>query len=218
MFKITVPSGVSVVTELPNWVRVHPDDPNCFVPCKREDADGVAYKNNPTLFADGTIVEEIDGGDELRDLHNQGDSTEKLAGKTAETVAVQETLNSIVFVTLAEAGSIDDVTAGEHIDAFAPWVVDVSCAVGQMRQYGGKLYRCITAHTSQADWTPDTAVSLWVAVADPNEEYPAWSQPIGAHDAYSTGDKVSHNEKKWTSTVDGNVWEPGVYGWEEVTE
>lgn len=30
------------------------------------------------------------------------------------------------------------------------------------------------------------------------------------------GDKVSHNGSHWTSTVDGNVWEPGVYGWAEV--
>lgn len=47
--------------------------------------------------------------------------------------------------------------------------------------------------------------------------YPAWVQPSGAHDAYQTGSCVSHNEKKWTSDVDGNVWEPGVYGWSEVT-
>ena len=36
--------------------------------------------------------------------------------------------------------------------------------------------------------------------------------------AYSMGDKVSHNSKHWKSTVNNNVWEPGVYGWEEITE
>lgn len=39
---------------------------------------------------------------------------------------------------------------------------------------------------------------------------------VGAHDAYSKDAKVSHNGKHWTSTVDSNVWEPGVYGWTEV--
>lgn len=48
------------------------------------------------------------------------------------------------------------------------------------------------------------------------EEYPAWVQPTGAHDAYPQGAKVSYNGKKWVSTVSGNVWAPGVYGWEEV--
>lgn len=123
---------------------------------------------------------------------------------------------SITFVTLAESGSIDDVTAGEHSSLFAEWQTDVAYAVGNIRRYGDLLYRCIAAHTSQSDWTPDVSVSLWVNIADPAEEWPAWSQPVGSEDAYSLGAKVSHNEKHWTSTVDNNVWEPGVYGWEEV--
>jgi hypothetical protein len=46
------------------------------------------------------------------------------------------------------------------------------------------------------------------------EGYPEWVQPLGASDAYSTGDIVSHNDYYYISTVDANVWEPGVYGWE----
>ena len=125
---------------------------------------------------------------------------------------------SIAFVTLAEAGSIDDVTAGEHADLFTPWASPVTYKAGDIRRYDGQLYRCVQAHTSQADWTPDTAVSLWAKIADPADEWPEWSQPVGAHDAYQTGDKVSHNGQHWTSTVDGNVWEPGVYGWELAKE
>ena len=56
--------------------------------------------------------------------------------------------------------------------------------------------------------------ALWTAVS--LDEYPAWVQPTGAHDAYSKGDKVTHNGKRWTSDVDNNTWEPGVYGWTEV--
>ena len=44
-------------------------------------------------------------------------------------------------------------------------------------------------------------------------KYPAWVQPLGAHDAYPIDSRVSHKGKRWTSTVDNNVWEPGVYGW-----
>ena len=66
-----------------------------------------------------------------------------------------------------------------------------------------------------AVWTPDAAVSLWVVAGDPAEEWPAWSQPIGAQDAYMSGDKASHNEKHWVSDYDNNVWEPGVFGWHE---
>lgn len=87
-----------------------------------------------------------------------------------------------------------------------------------IRLYGEEIYRCITAHTSQPDWTPDAAVSLWVRIADPTEAWPEWIQPLGAHDAYASGAKVAHNGKHWTSEIDANTYEPGVYGWKEVTE
>ena len=80
--------------------------------------------------------------------------------------------------------------------------------MGQIRRYNGALYKCVQDHTSQAEWTPDTASSLWAGTSDPAEEWPAWSQPVGAHDAYSSGAKVSHNGKHWISSVDNNVWEP----------
>lgn len=86
---------------------------------------------------------------------------------------------------------------------------------GERVTYNGAYYRCIQNHISQTDWTPDTAVSLWVSTSDPSEEYPEWKQPSGAHDAYQKGDKVSHNDKHWTSDIDANVYEPGVYGWTE---
>ena len=120
---------------------------------------------------------------------------------------------------MAEAGNIDDVTAAEHADLFSPWAYPVNYTAGQIRRYtDGKLYKCLQAHTSQADWTPDTAVSLWVSISDPAEEWPEWSQPLGAHDAYAQGAKVSHNGKNWISDVAANVWEPGVYGWTEAAD
>lgn len=91
-------------------------------------------------------------------------------------------------------------------------------AVGDKVQYNDLLYKCLQAHTSQASWDPVSAVSLWVRIDNPAEEWPDWRQPTGAHDAYSKGYKVSHNGKHWTSDVDNNVWEPGTYGWTEVVE
>lgn len=125
---------------------------------------------------------------------------------------------AIAFVVLAESGQVDDVTASEQSMLFAAWVPGVAYSAGQLRQHNGVLYRCVQAHTSQTGWEPDVATSLWAVTRDPAEEWPAWSQPVGAHDAYSLGAQVTHNEKHWISSVDGNVWEPGVYGWDEATE
>lgn len=128
----------------------------------------------------------------------------------------RENAAAIAFVVLAENGQIDAVTAAEQSTLFAEWVPGVKYTVGNLRQYGGILYRCVQDHTSQEGWEPDKAASLWAVTSDPAEEWPAWSQPVGAHDAYSAGAKVSHNGKHWTSDLDGNVWEPGVSGWTEI--
>lgn len=143
----------------------------------------------------------------------------------AELEAVQREVTnmsdvvSIAFVKMAENGDIDDVTASEHRDLFIQWISSVDYNVGDLRLFGEgedqKLYRCVQAHTSQEGWEPNVAVSLWSATSDPTEEWPQWSQPIGAHDVYAVGAKVSHNDLHWVSIVDNNVWEPGSYGWEQ---
>ena len=52
----------------------------------------------------------------------------------------------------------------------------------------------------------------------PEEEYPEYVQPTGAHDAYNTGDKITYNGKKYVCKMNGCVWTPDAYpaGWEEV--
>lgn len=139
---------------------------------------------------------------------------ERVEKLEAELVSAQSAA-AITFVTLCETGSIDAVTASEHTELFSPWAYPVDYKTGNIREHGGKLYRCLQNHTSQDTWTPDAAPSLWVGISDPAEEWPAWSQPVGSTDAYAKGAQVSHNGKHWTSDVDANVWEPGVYGWTE---
>ena len=62
-------------------------------------------------------------------------------------------------------------------------------------------------------WEP--GVSGWREVVSEGG-IAAWVQPTGAHDAYQTNDRVTHNNKTWISTHANNVWEPGVFGWGEV--
>lgn len=111
------------------------------------------------------------------------------------------------------AESLDDERALETVEMFPEWAAGVSYPAGCRVQFNGVLYRCVQAHTSQADWQPDQTQALWAVVSV--EEWPAWVQPIGAHDAYARGDKVSHNDKHWISDMDANVYEPGVAGWTE---
>lgn len=113
-------------------------------------------------------------------------------------------------------GILTDEQAETVPDVFPAWVVDTAYSAGDRRRHGGILYKCVQSHTSQDGWEPPNVPALWTRIGDPGEEWPEWVQPTGAQDAYSAGDKVSHVDKHWTSDVDNNVWEPGVYGWTEV--
>jgi hypothetical protein len=115
-------------------------------------------------------------------------------------------------------GDLTDVQKEQATALFPAWDGEGhKYAVNDYVQFEGLLYRCVQAHTSQADWTPTAAVSLWSRASDPTQEWPEWIQPTGAHDAYAQGAKVSHNGKHWVSNVDGNVWEPPTQ-WTEATQ
>ena len=108
---------------------------------------------------------------------------------------------------------LPDADALNGIELFPKWSSEAVYAVGDRVRYEDTLYKCLTAHTAQATWTPADSPSLWVRVDNPAEEWPEWIQPVGATDAYPMNAKVSHNDQHWVSIVDNNVWEPGVYGW-----
>lgn len=139
--------------------------------------------------------------------------------KTGISEQEQREISSIVFVKMAEMGELDDVTISEHPKLFLQWSENWTGSAGTIVADEGKLYRSIHDITTTAQNTkPSETPSMWTQVGDPTEEYPEWVQPIGSHDAYSMGDTVTHNDSKWQSIVNNNVWEPGVYGWEEVSE
>ena len=110
--------------------------------------------------------------------------------------------------------ALSDETALSAAAIFPMWASSTAYSVGDRVQYGGVLYKCVQAHTSQLDWIPSVTPALWTAVSV--DEYPEWVQPTGSQDAYSKGDKVSYEGKHYQSTVDANVWSPTVYGWEVI--
>lgn len=104
----------------------------------------------------------------------------------------------------------------EYVDLFVNWGEGIAYAVGDRVKFGDTLYKCVQAHTSQSDWTPDLTPALWTRVTV--EEWPEWVQPTGAQDAYMSGDKVTFQGQHYISLIDNNTWSPIAYprGWEEV--
>lgn len=139
--------------------------------------------------------------------------------KTGISEQEQREISTIVFVKLAEKGELDEAVITDHPKLFIEWDENWTGKAGVIVACEGGLYRSIHDITTTAQNTkPSETPSMWSRIGNPQNEYPAWYQPTGAHDAYSLGDKVSHNDKHWKSTVNNNVWEPGMYRWEEITE
>lgn len=115
-----------------------------------------------------------------------------------------------------QTATMTDEQILEFPDFVEKWRTGKEYAAGKRLEYNGTIYKVLTEHTSQADWPPDAAPSLFAKVLIPDSNViPEWEQPESTN-PYAKGDKVTHNGKTWESEVDNNVWEPGVYGWNEV--
>ena len=113
------------------------------------------------------------------------------------------------------AASLEDSRALEVATLYPAYQVGRAYQAGELLSYGTnavgdpQLYRVAQAHTAQEDWPPAGAPALYTPVGLTEAGYPVWSQPSGAHDAYSAGDIVDYNGTLYKSLVDGNVWPPG---------
>lgn len=114
----------------------------------------------------------------------------------------------------------DEVAALIPSDA-EQWTPDGHFPAGKRVQHNDELWKSLQPHDGLNDPTrePGIAPSLWAKVLPGQDgtEIGEWVQPDSTN-PYSKGDRVTHNGKRWESYVDGNVWEPGVYGWTEITE
>ena len=130
---------------------------------------------------------------------------------------VQQSLHKVAKMVASEV--TDDAKALAIQEFYDDWEVGVKYEVGTYIRYEEVLYKVITAHTSQSDWTPTSASSLFAKVlTDPTgETINEWVQPDSTN-AYMTGDKVIFEGKTYESVIDNNVWSPSAYpaGWKEI--
>ena len=98
-------------------------------------------------------------------------------GKPTETESAKATVTALAGepVTYARAVelrpiieqatvSLSDGEAASVPELITAWAYPVAYAEGDRRSYGGKVYKCRQAHTSQTDWNPAATPALWVVV------------------------------------------------------
>lgn len=62
--------------------------------------------------------------------------------------------------------AVDDQTALRMKEFYPEWAADVDYSTGYKVQHGGKLWRCLQAHTSQTGWEPENAPALWTEICE----------------------------------------------------
>lgn len=100
---------------------------------------------------------------EMEEARRYGEAMEKHRPLTESEVSrmlITEQINTL---------AVDDQTALRMAEFYPVWAVGVTYAVGYRLQHNGKLYRVRTAHTSQADWSPDVAVTLFVRIDEEHD-------------------------------------------------
>lgn len=138
----------------------------------------------------------------------------KTAQAQSEQTALAQTL--ALNAVIEEQQQANDTTALENQAIYPMWNAEsVSYALGIKAQAFDSdnniwLYKCVQAHTSQADWKPYLVPALWTKIAPAGEVY-IWVQPTGAQDAYAIGDRVHYptiTDPIYKSTVNANVYAP----------
>ena len=98
-------------------------------------------------------AEEIDA---MRAEAKKAEKIERTRPLTAEEVTallIKQQVNTL---------EVDDNTALRMVEFYPEWAAGQAYTAGYKVQHGGKLWRCIQAHTSQDSWAPSTdTASLW---------------------------------------------------------
>lgn len=160
---------------------------------QRDTVDKLDAEGNPTGETQEIVNEWDNSAYSLSgDITDHRDGTVSIKmGKPTETESAKATVTALAGepVTYARAVklrpiieqaavSLSDGEAASVPELITAWACPVAYADGDRRSYGGKVYKCRQAHTSQANGTPEKTPALW-AVIDA-EHAGAQADPIPA--------------------------------------
>ena len=96
----------------------------------------------------------------------------QVAEQIAEEAKRPMTMEEVVRLTISKtinAIDIADDTALRMVEFYPEWASGVAYTAGYRIQRGGKLWRCLQAHTAQTGWEPENAASLWEQICETHD-------------------------------------------------
>lgn len=137
-----------------------------------------------------------------------------LAREFNKRLVAGEKVGQIATKDMIRNDKLSVVEIKELISLYPKYEIGKAYIIGDLFSFNSELYEVIQAHTSQADWLPDSVPAIYkfkTAIA----VIPNWVQPTGVHDAYNIGDKVIFEGQTYESLINANTWSPTAYpqGW-----
>ncbi len=123
------------------------------------------------IFPENNLIDEMDCGERTIRKHRSG-QVSIVGGDTPVTGdAATAKLGEYVLQSI-----LSDEQIAELLSVFAAYEVGKYYKDTDLFTYDGKLYKVNQPHTSQADWVPGVADSLYT-LAVPDNVIPVWVQP-----------------------------------------
>ena len=134
------------------------------------------------IFENGVIremtAEEITAMQDAAAQAKAEENRRPLSFSEVQEMLVRQQINTL---------TVDDQTALRMAAFYPEWVEGQACAAGYKAQRGGKLWRCLQAHTAQTGWEPENAASLWTEICESHDGTKYDPIPYGGNMALESG-------------------------------
>ena len=132
--------------------------------------------------------------EEIAELQEQAD-------RDAERVKVLEQTRPLSFSEVQEmlvrqqinTLTVDDNTALRMVEFYPEWSAGQAYTAGYKAHRGGKLWRCLQAHTAQTGWEPENAASLWTEICESHDGTKYDPIPYNGNMALQSGKYYTQN-------------------------
>ena len=121
------------------------------------------------------------------------DRARPLTAEEVTAMLIRQQVNSL---------TVDDNTSLRMLEFYPEWASDTDYTAGYKVQRGGRLWRCIQAHISQAGWEPENAASLWTEICESHAGTLEDPIPYNGNMALESGKYYLQNSKIYRCTRD----------------
>ena len=132
--------------------------------------------------------------EEIAELQEQADRdaarakvlerTRQLSFSEVQEMLVRQQINTL---------TVDDNTALRMVEFYPEWSAGQAYTAGYKAHRGGKLWRCLQAHTAQNGWEPENAASLWTEICESHDGTKYDPIPYNGNMALQSGKYYTQN-------------------------